>query len=252
MTMPHLTRATLPDPAMYTDPAQFARQRAMFARAWHPIEASHIPRESKSAVPFTLLEGCLDEPLVLTRDARGAMHCVSNVCTHRAACVLSEPTHGDSLRCRYHGRRFALDGRFLHAPGFEGALDFPRPADDLPRVALESCGPLWYASLDPAVPFHAWSAPLADTLAFAMETPAVHDPARDRTFELAAHWALYCENYLEGFHIPFVHPELAGAVEFNSYRVEPLEHGVLQTGFATTPDVACFALPRTTSGCSRT
>jgi choline monooxygenase len=33
----------------------------------------------------------------------------------------------------------------------------------------------------------------------------VFKPERSREFEVKAHWALYCENYLEGFHLPFVH-----------------------------------------------
>jgi choline monooxygenase len=42
------------------------------------------------------------------------------------------------------------------------------------------------------------------------------DPAV-RSYEIDANWLLYVENYLEGFHIPFVHPSLARAVDFKSY-----------------------------------
>ena len=53
-----------------------------------------------------------------------------------------------------------------------------------------------------------------------------HDPERDRTFEVAGHWALYCDNFLEGFHIPFVHPDLNAAVDYDQYTtvlVRPLQ-----------------------------
>jgi choline monooxygenase len=43
-----------------------------------------------------------------------------------------------------------------------------------------------------------------------------------------AHWALYCDNYLEGFHIPFVHASLADAVDYPSYRTELFEWGNVQ------------------------
>ncbi len=62
--------------------------------------------------PFTFLEGYLNEPLVLTKDSNGALHCLSNVCTHRGTIVVHEPCKVSQLRCRYHGRSFALDGKF--------------------------------------------------------------------------------------------------------------------------------------------
>ena len=40
------------------------------------------------------------------------------------------------------------------------------------------------------------------------------------TFEFDAHWALYVENYLEGLHVPFVHPGLAQTLELGTYTVE--------------------------------
>jgi choline monooxygenase len=53
---------------------------------------------------------------------------------------------------------------------------------------------------------------------------------------------LYCDNYLEGFHIPFVHPALNQALDFGAYEVEPLGHGVLQLGVPDDPSDA-FDLP---------
>lgn len=51
-------------------------------------------------------------------------------------------------------------------------------------------------------------------------------------FNLDAHWALYCENYLEGFHIPFVHPTLNAAVDYGSYTTELFRYSNLQIGLA--------------------
>ncbi|TMH07471.1 MAG: hypothetical protein E6H79_04690, partial [Betaproteobacteria bacterium] len=33
-------------------------------------------------------------------------------------------------------------------------------------------------------------------------------------------WALYVENYLEGLHIPFVHPGLTKTLDLGNYRYE--------------------------------
>ncbi len=47
-----------------------------------------------------------------------------------------------------------------------------------------------------------------------------------------AHWALYCDNYLEGFHIPFVHPALNAALEGDVYSYELFPYCNLQLGIA--------------------
>ena len=54
----------------------------------------------------------------------------------------STPGSQPALRCRYHGRRFAHDGRFLSMPEFEGAEGFPSPADDLAEVPFGTWGKL--------------------------------------------------------------------------------------------------------------
>ncbi|HBR57167.1 MAG TPA: choline monooxygenase, partial [Blastocatellia bacterium] len=52
-----------------------------------------------------------------------------------------------------------------------------------------------------------------------------------RSYEVNAHWALYCENYLEGFHIPFVHRALNELVDYGSYSTETFRYSSLQTAF---------------------
>ena len=55
---------------------------------------------------------------------------------------------------------------------------------------------------------------------------------------------LYVDNYLEGFHIPFVHPELNQTLDYSGYSTEVFEGGVLQIGKASEGDVK-FDLPET-------
>ena len=57
-----------------------------------------------------------------------------------------------------------------------------------------------------------------------------------------ANWALYTENYLEGFHIPFVHPSLNAVLDFGDYTTELFPRSSLQLGIAK-KDEACFELP---------
>lgn len=63
-----------------------------------------------------------------------------------------------------------------------------------------------------------------------------------REYEVNAHWALYCENYLEGFHIPYVHKSLNAIVDYGSYSTETFRYSSLQTGYDSTGAAAAYYL----------
>jgi choline monooxygenase len=221
---------TLP-PAFYLDAEVYAAVReAVFARAWHWIGTLDEVREPGSLAPRTLLPGSLDEPLLLARDGAGTLRCLSNVCTHRGMPLVDAPCRRPDIRCAYHSRRFDLAGRMTFMPGFDGAAGFPSAADDLPQVALGTWGGHAFAALRPAVDFERWIAPVASRLGGLALDRFVHAPERDRDFVVQAHWALYVENYLEGLHIPFLHPGLNQALDLSGYRYELFEGGNLQVG----------------------
>ncbi len=230
---PDIRRAeTLPG-WVYSDPGVFERAReTVFAPSWQfALDAHRLPAAGTVA-PCIFLEGMLPEPIVLTRDEADCWHALSNVCTHRANLVAEADAATPVLRCRYHGRRFGLDGRFKSMPEFEDAENFPTPADDLPRMELGRWSRFLFTALAPAVPFADWVAPLATRVGGMTIDQAKFDPGRSRDYEIAANWALYVDNYLEGFHIPYVHAGLNEAIDYGSYTTEALEHGVLQVGHA--------------------
>ena len=217
---------------VYRDPDWYARARErVFARSWQAIDLPGLPGAGE-ALPFTLLPGCLDQPLLLAADEQGALRCLSNVCTHRGTVLLEERCAARALRCRYHGRRFGLDGRCLSMPEFERVEGFPGPRDDLPRLPLERFGPLCFTGLEPRPAFEAWIGPVRERFAFVEWEALRPDPEWSREYEVQANWALYVDNYLEGFHIPFVHPGLNAALDWDAYRTETFEQGVLQVGVA--------------------
>ncbi len=234
--------ATLPAEA-YRDPELFALARErVFARSWQWAGDADAVRVPGQVQPFTLLEGLLDEPLLLARDGQDTLRCLSNVCTHRGTVLCPGAGVESVLRCRYHGRRFALDGRMLSMPEFEGAEGFPSAADHLRQLALGSWGKFLFAclappsataSLAPFAPFSEVTAEMAERLSWLPLADAVFDPARSRDYLVRAHWALYCDNYLEGFHIPYVHAGLAGALDYGSYATELHPWSSLQLGVAS-------------------
>jgi len=229
---------------VYSDPDLFRAQRdRVFARTWQYAGHDDLVKVAGQVYPFTLLPGTLDEPLVLTRDQNDRLHCLSNVCTHRGTLVVEGAGHEPQLRCRYHGRRFTLDGRFHSMPEFEGTKDFPSPADDLPRVGLGTWERFLMVSLAPAMTSEEAIAPMRARLAGLPFDALVYDAAGARDYLVNANWALYVDNYLEGFHIPYVHSSLSATLDYGGYAVELDRYLVLQLAIAKS-DEAAFVLPR--------
>jgi choline monooxygenase len=240
---PDIRRAeTLPG-AAYGDPELHATVRErVFARAWHLVADTEAVKVPGQVHPTLLCDGMLDEPIVLTRDRDDRLHCLSNVCTHRAALVCEGPGVETQLRCRYHGRRFGLDGSFVSMPEFEAAENFPREADSLPRLRLERWRSFLFASLEPRIAFGEWIAELEARIGFLPIEEGRLDPAATRDYLVRANWALYIDNFLEGFHVPYVHAGLGARLDYSKYRTELHRWGNLQVGIAAGAE-ECFDFP---------
>jgi choline monooxygenase len=218
---------------VYSDPDIFRAQGdRIFARTWQYAAHDDVVRVAGQVYPFTLVPGALDEPLLLTRDQFDAMHCMSNVCTHRGTLVVEGAAHEQQLRCRYHGRRFTLDGKFHSMPEFEGTKDFPSRDDDLPLVALDRFERFLMVALRPAMPFDDVARGMRARLAGLPWGALAYDESGTRDYLVNANWALYVDNYLEGFHIPYVHSSLATTLDYGAYAVELERYSVLQVGVA--------------------
>jgi choline monooxygenase len=233
---------TLPAWVYASDEAYQAQRSSVFARTWQFAGDANRVKASGHVLPFTLLDGCLDEPLVLSRDDNGELHCFSNVCTHRGTLVVEGEGHTHTLRCRYHGRRFGLDGSFISMPEFDGVENFPTKRDDLPKLQLERYGPLLFTSVTPAFPFRELVAPLQERVGFLPLDEFTFDAASSRDYIINANWALYCDNYLEEFHIPYVHQSSLADLDYSAYRTETFEYCNLQFGYAKNAE-GTFSLP---------
>jgi choline monooxygenase len=239
-----IRRAWTPPAELYRSERWFnAAREKVFARSWQFVGDSDMVRLRGDIRPLTLLEGFLDEPLLLTRAEDGEIRCLSNVCTHRGNLVAAQPaSRCRTLRCAYHGRKFDLEGRFQSMPEFEQAENFPSPADNLARVPFGTWGPLLFASANPAMPLEEWLGPVRERVGWLPLEEFRFDAARSRDYLVRANWALYCENYLEGFHIPFVHASLNEVLAYGDYNTELYEWSNLQLGIGAGGE-DCFDLP---------
>lgn len=240
---PDISRARTLDPAFYTSESAYALCREqVFARTWQWLGDLADVAQPGSLSPRVFAQGMLDEPLLLARDRAGTLRCLSNVCTHRANLLVAEPGRAGEIRCGYHSRRFDLTGRMTFMPEFGDAHDFPSAADHLAQVPFAEWAGHGFAALAPIAPFEAFIGDMGARVPWLAPASYRHDPSRDREYEIAAHWALYVENYLEGFHIPFVHASLDALVDRATYATELFAWSSLSRALAR-PGTAAFATP---------
>jgi len=230
-------------PAAFRDPAFLERELAtIFRRAWlvlpergddaRPLAEQVAQRGAR--VPVTLL----DHPLFLQRGwDDDTLRAFPNACTHAWYPLVLGTGRGPTLVCAQHGRRFDCQGRFVSQPGFGDTLpDFPRPCDHLTSLPVATWRQLTFVNLDPG------AAPLAETLrevdASLAHMPAIPDRMSAQVREVAGNWKQHAWNYLDAFHIGYVHRAprgLADAVDLGSYTTELHERSVLQWVYARDP-----------------
>jgi choline monooxygenase len=240
---PNIAAAKTISTEVYTSPAilEEAKEK-IFATSWQYIGHTGQTPEIGSIYPFTLLEGMLHEPLLLTLDKDARLRCMSNVCTHRGNLLAYEPCKSSQLRCKYHGRVFGLDGTFQSMPEFKEVENFPTAADDLKQLPVFTWGKLLFTTLERRFEPEKFFGEMMERVAWLPMDKAVHRSDLSSVYHVQANWALYCENYLEGFHIPFVHGGLSAVLDYGSYTTELFQYANLQVGIGKKDDV-CFDLP---------
>ena len=214
----------------------------IFSRSWQFIGDTDQVKDKGWVTPVNLLEDFMDEPIVISKDKNEKLHCLSNVCTHRGNLIVERPCKLNDIRCKYHGRRFNLDGKFMAMPEFKEVKNFPTTADDLHELPLHSWGKWLFTSLDPQMKADDFLKPITDRVGWMPLQDFVFHPELSKDYLIDAHWALYCENYLEGFHIPFVHAGLNSVIDYGNYTVELFRYSNLQLGIAKEGELV-FDLP---------
>lgn len=207
--------STLPS-RFYTDAAVLEEEnRRLFERTWQL--AGRIEQVREPGQYFTTTIG--NEPVLVVRGADGVLRAMSNVCRHRAGPIARGEGRRPVLQCGYHGWTYALDGRLAVTPEFDGVQEFDRAGCRLPQFQTGVWNELVFVHLDPR------AESLTDFLGTLLADMPRHDYtgfrlAHRKTWELACNWKVYVDNYLEGYHIPIVHPGLFRELDYPSYRTE--------------------------------
>lgn len=215
---------------LYRDPAVLAlEQRAVFGASWQlagPADAlanagDHVVTELGAT------------PAIFVRGADGALRAFHNVCRHRGGPLAFADGRGArALHCKYHGWTYTLEGQLRSAPEMQGAQGFNVEEICLPRAQAAQWQGLVFGALAQAAP------PLEHVLegiAAQAQGTFARPLAFDRrvSYELECNWKVYVDNYLEGYHLPHIHPELNRLLDYRSYATtlstwHSLQHSPLE------------------------
>ena len=239
--------ATTLIPDAYTEQSFFDLEREqVFARSWIPV---CVADEVAQPGDFLALEAA-GRSVIVCRNREGALRAHHNVCRHRGS-RLCDPGAGHAERffkCPYHSWAYDLDGKCLGTPLFTPDSEVPQDqraifdmsdvkafdkADyGLYPVRCEQWGFLIFVCLDDEAPA------LLDELGDLPERLAGFrleewQLERRLEYEIAANWKLIAENFMEYYHLPWVHPSLVKVSPMDAhYRWQGPGKYV---GFCTTP-----------------
>ena len=213
---PDIAAASTLPARLYNDPVYLElEQDRIFGRTW---QLAARTEQLVGAGAYVVVD-VAGESIVIVRDGE-TLRGFHNICLHRAGPVATGCGKRQTMQCKYHGWTYSLSGALIRAPEMEGTANF-RPEDmHLLPVQVATWGPLVFCNLDNKAP------PLAH---FLEDIPARAEKfhaermqwVMRREWDLACNWKVYVDNYLEGYHLPVVHPGLHKELDYDQYRVEP-------------------------------
>ena len=215
----------------------------IFAQTWQlapresnsqngPAALKDSLQKTGSRVPFNLL----GQPFFLQRGQEGSLNCFPNVCTHAWHPLVGPSSEGGAIICPQHGRQFDNEGRFVAQTGFEKMEGFPRKSDNLRNLHVEEWGPWIFVSTgEPLASFREFVEKLQQSIHGIRLESLRRQRVDSEVREVEGNWKQHAWNYMDNFHIRFVHKGpggLADAIDLSSYRTELYKFSALQWAYA--------------------
>jgi choline monooxygenase len=206
---------TLPSSA-YVDPDVYAREKeAIFAKTWQIVG---LREQVLNAGDYFTVE-VFEDPLLIVRGNDGVLRGFYNVCRHRAGNPASGCGSRKVFRCGYHGWTYDPAGKLLNAPEMQGTKDFNMEDFGLIPVNTAEWGAWVFVNRDEK------SEPLLSALGELPAQARRFNLEKLRFFErrdyvMSCNWKVYIDNYLEGYHLPSVHPGLNQELDYGAYTTE--------------------------------
>ena len=154
------------------------------------------------------------ESIVVLRDDETNIRAFYNVCQHRGNRIFTgESGSVAQVACPYHGWQYALDGRLIEVPDserFSPSVEKSKRSLKPVNVALWA-GMVWVNMDANAAPLENYLGTIIENLApYQLENMVL---AEHQTVLLDANWKTVRDNFLEQYHVDFIHPQHASFVD---------------------------------------
>ncbi|MBI4548535.1 MAG: aromatic ring-hydroxylating dioxygenase subunit alpha [Ignavibacteriae bacterium] len=220
-----LERAETIPSSWYVDP-HFLKldKQCIFARTWQ-----YVGHRSRVEHPGNYLTATIaGNPIIIVRGKDNIVRAFYNVCRHRGGpLAIDESGNCNVLQCKYHGWTYALDGMLRGVPQFDRVELFDRKDFGLIPVNIDTWEGLVFVKLSKdETSLSSTMKGIPERIApIKLSTKKFH---RRVNYDVNCNWKVYVDNYLEGYHLPYVHPELCQLLDYQKYVTETFEHYSLQ------------------------
>ena len=218
---PQVNRAMTLIPDAYTSEAFYElEQELVFSTSWVLVGCLSDFKKPGDSLVATVA----GQSIVVVQNKEGQLRAFYNVCRHRGIQLVEAGcTHVKKLfRCPYHNWAYDYDGTCLGTPLFtnsdipedqQGIFDmsdvqaFDKADYGLYPVRVETWGFMVFVNLDHN------AAPLTEQLGDLPQRCAEYQleawqVVREKVYDIQANYKLIGENFMEYYHLPWVHPEL--------------------------------------------
>jgi len=193
-------------------------------KSW--LYAGHISQVAKNGDYFLFDVG--EDSIIISRDNKGQIGAMHNICRHRGARVCEEPSgNRKAFICPYHGWAYGNDGHLKSAREMDQLEGFKCEDYALKKVRFVVFQGMIFINCDPNAPD--FIAPLENISrqlgAYDLENAKV---AERKTYRINANWKLVLENYLECYHCSSSHRQYAKlhTLEAPSEKVKPINQAM--------------------------
>ena len=156
-------------------------------------------------------------PIVALMNKNSQLKAFHNVCRHRAGPLATENNNNKVLRCKYHGWTYTLDGELKSAPEMDSTPNFDKCQYHLPEVKISKWQGFVFVNIDNnAKPIEKIFASIKETISpIDLKKLKFH---HSDEYIITCNWKVYMDNYLEGYHLPHVHPGLSKVLDYRQYK----------------------------------
>lgn len=208
--------SALPARYYFGDDMLAMEQRSVFAQSWQLVAHHNQLAEPGDHV----VEKIGEVPVIVIRGQDGVLRAFPNVCRHRAGpLALCNGKGARALHCKYHGWTYTLEGQLRSAPEMQAAADFNVADIRLPPLRVHEWQGLVFVALSEDVPaFDEVYGGIVERIA-PIDLAAMRYLRRD-SYDIDCNWKVYIDNFLEGYHLPHVHPGLSKVLDYRAYDTE--------------------------------